>query len=148
MQPWNRPLAAVAHVRGGAAAPHLTGTVRFQQGRHGVMITAHIAGLPAGACGIFALHIHEGGACTGDGFADTGGHYNPAGADHPCHAGDLPPLFATGGGRAELRVLTDRFSVREIIGRTVVIHSGPDDFTTQPAGNAGSKIACGVIQPA
>ena len=93
-------------------------------------------------------HIHEGGACTGDGFADTGGHYNPAGADHPCHAGDLPPLFATGGGRAELRVLTDRFSVREIIGRTVVIHSGPDDFTTQPAGNAGSKIACGVIQPA
>lgn len=61
------------------------------------------------------------------------------------HAGDLPPLLSC-QGNAYLSVKTDRFSVNEIIGRTVVIHSNPDDFHTQPAGNAGKKIACGVIQ--
>lgn len=67
------------------------------------------------------------------------------GQAHPEHAGDLPPLIRC-RGNAYLSFRTDRFSVNEIIGRTVVIHSDPDDFHTQPAGNAGKKIACGVIQ--
>ena len=75
------------------------------------------------------------------------GHLNPGDCPHPHHAGDLPPLFGC-AGRALLAVYTDRFRVPEILGRTVVIHSGPDDFTSQPAGNSGSKIACSVIRRA
>ncbi len=96
---------------------------------------------------IFGFHIHEGGCCRGnesDPFADTLSHYNPNGCEHPAHAGDLPPLFGN-KGCAFSAFLTDRFTVEEIIGRTVVIHDMPDDFTTQPAGGSGSKIGCGVI---
>jgi len=86
-----------------------------------------------------------GNSCKGEGFPETGSHYNPAGNPHPRHSGDLPPLIKCNGG-AHMSVTTDRFTVKEIIGKTVVIHSMPDDFTTQPAGNAGTKIGCGVIQ--
>ena len=65
---------------------------------------------------------------------------------HPMHSGDLPPLLSA-TGRAYMAVLTDRFSIGQIIGKTVVVHSRADDFQSQPAGNAGEKIACGVIQP-
>ena len=93
-------------------------------------------------------HIHEGTSCTGnkeDEFADAMSHYNPKKCSHPYHAGDLPPLMSY-GGRAYLAVITDRFSLADIIGRTVVIHGMPDDFRSQPAGNSGAKIACGSIQ--
>lgn len=139
-------LAATAHISGGDEAPKLSGTVKFYLADGGVLVIADISGLPQdGGSGIFALHIHEGPDCSGAGFADTGGHFNPTGQLHPNHAGDLPPLFSF-RGRAFLAVLTGRFRVSDIIGRTVVIHSGPDDFKTQPSGNSGSKIACGVIQ--
>lgn len=74
----------------------------------------------------------------------TGGHYDPRGGLHPLHGGDLPPLLSC-GGRAYMAVLTDRFSIREILGRTIVIHGKADDFRTQPSGDSGEKIACGVI---
>lgn len=136
---------AVAKIKGGREAPCLTGEVKFYQSREGVLIVAEVSGLPSeNESGFFAFHIHEGKSCGGENFSDTGGHYNPAGAPHPCHAGDLPPLLSC-QGKAYLAVRTDRFCVRDIIGRTVVIHSGPDDFHTQPAGNPGSKMACGVI---
>ena len=77
-------------------------------------------------------------------FFGTGRHYNSAEQVHLEHAGNLPPLLEC-QGNAYLSVRTDRFSVADIIGRTVVIHSDPDDFHSQPAGNAGKKIACGVI---
>lgn len=136
---------AVARLRGGEEAPRIWGEVKFYQTRSGVLVIADVSGLPKGSGdGFFALHIHEGDSCRGKGFADTQGHYNPTGDPHPRHAGDLPPLLSC-GGRAYLAVLTDRFRVEEILGRTVVIHSGADDFHTQPAGNAGTKIACGTI---
>ena len=139
---------AAASLSGSAAAPNLTGTVQFCQLAQGVLITAHVSGLPqANTGGFFALHIHEGSGCAGDGFPDTLSHYNPSGRPHPEHAGDLPPLLSN-DGEAYLSVLTNRFSLPDILGRTVVIHDGPDDFHSQPAGNAGSKIACGVIRPA
>ena len=139
---------AVACIRGGPEAPCLSGRVEFYQKNGCVLVTITVSGLPQNSeSGFFALHIHEGGSCSGEGFADTGGHYNPAGAPHPRHAGDLPPLLLCHGG-AYLAVLTDRFSVADVIGRTVVIHGGADDFHTQPAGNAGTKIACGVIRRA
>ena len=65
--------------------------------------------------------------------------------DVPYHAGDLPPLFSS-HGQAYMAVLSGRFRIPEVLGRTIVIHSGPDDFTPQPAGNSGKKIACGVIR--
>lgn len=132
--------------------PDINGTVYFYQRKAGVVVIAQVYGLPekAGDCNspIFAFHIHEGGSCSGnetDPFADSKTHYNPGGCLHPHHAGDMPPLFGC-SGFAFSAFFTDRFSVGEIIGRTVIIHSNPDDFTTQPSGNAGTKIACGVIR--
>jgi len=141
----NRP-DALAKICGGIEAPQLSGYVQFYQENGCVLIVARILGLPMGKeTGFLGFHIHQGGDCTGEGFPGTEGHYNPTKQIHPEHAGDLPPLLQY-GGNAYLAVRTDRFSVNDIIGRTVVIHSAPDDFNTQPAGNAGKKIACGVIR--
>lgn len=135
---------AIARIRGGKEHPHLNGTVKFFQSIDGVIVEAEIIGLPETQTGFFAFHIHEGGSCTGEDFPNSGGHFNPKGEIHPNHAGDLPPLLSD-HGKAYMKVLTDRFDIGEIIGRTVIVHSGPDDFHTQPSGNAGTKIACGVI---
>lgn len=135
--------AARAVIAGSAEAPMLRGTVTFHQQPNGVLVVADVSGLPR-QNGFYGFHIHEGKSCTGAGFADTGSHYNPTMLSHPNHAGDLPPLLGN-SGRAFLAVMTDRLSISDVLGRTVVIHSGPDDFTTQPAGNAGAKIGCGVI---
>lgn len=144
--------SAIARLSGSSQYPGLHGTVRFYQTNRGVIVAARIFGLPEpeGACchPVFAFHIHSGACCTGNEsypFADAGSHYNPDNCPHPHHAGDLPPLFGS-RGQALSVFLTDRFCVKDIIGRTVIIHSGPDDFTSQPAGNAGAKIACGEIR--
>ena len=137
--------SAVAHLHSGSACATIHGDVQFQQKPNGVLVTAYVTGLPDdNPSGFFAFHIHEGNRCCGKDFADTGSHYTPDDQEHPNHAGDLPPLLSC-DGTAYLSVLTDRFCLRDVIGRTVVIHSMPDDFTTQPSGNAGKKIACGVI---
>ena len=140
---------AWARIAGNGNHPELSGTVRFYQTPYGVVVAAEIKGLPnpAGYCSapIFGFHIHEGNACTGtpfDPFANVKTHYDPHNCPHPYHAGDLPPLFGA-NGRALSIFMTNRFTVQEIIGRTVVIHSSPDDFTSPPAGNSGMKIACG-----
>ena len=136
---------AVARIIGGAAAPQLSGCVQFYQKNGYVLIAAKISGLPKESkTGFFGFHIHQGGNCTGMDFSGTEGHYNPSDQAHPKHAGDLPTLLEC-QGNAYLSVRTDRLSVTDIIGRTVVIHSDPDDFHSQPAGNAGKKIACGMI---
>lgn len=137
--------SAKAYISGGDSNPKISGTVSFFQKRGGVLVVAEIYGLPESKTGFFAFHIHEGDNCLGAGFPNTGNHYDPLMADHPSHAGDLPPLLSA-DGKADLAVVTNRFTVNDIIGRTVVIHSGPDDFKTQPSGNAGSKIACGIIR--
>ncbi len=142
---------AVAVMGGNAKNSGIEGTVKFYQTARGVLIMANIFGLPVSeqTCknNIFAFHIHSGSVCSGneeDSFADSGTHYNPDGCPHPHHAGDMPPLFSA-GGRAFLTFITDRFTVDEVVGKTVIIHDSPDDFTTQPSGNAGNKIACGSI---
>ena len=144
---------ARAILTGSAAYPAITGTADFYETLSGVLVAVQVSGLPTEeapcANNIFALHIHAGGSCTGsaqDPFADAGSHYNPSGCPHPAHAGDLPPLFASQGA-AFYMVLTRRFTVLDILGKTVILHASPDDFTSQPAGNAGARIACGVIQP-
>ena len=138
--------AAGAWMKGGKEAPYLSGTVRFYPCTDGVLVVARICGLPLdNPGGFFGFHIHQGDTCRGQKFSGTGSHYDPKNVPHPNHAGDLPPLLGC-KGRACMSVLTDRFRVSEIIGRTVVIHSGSDDFRSQPAGDAGEKIACGVIR--
>lgn len=109
-----------------------------------MLVVAQISGLPETKTGFFGFHIHGGKSCGGTEFAQTGAHFDPEGREHPLHAGDLPPLLSA-GGRAFLSVVTNRFCVEDILGKTVVIHDDPDDFTSQPAGNAGMKIACGII---
>jgi len=142
---------AVAVMNGAPSNRQIYGTVNFYQARQGVLVVADLHGLPVSVMpcqdGIFAFHIHSGAECSGSGadpFSNAGMHYNPNSCPHPYHAGDMPPLFCV-GGQAFLSFLTDRFSVREIIGKAVILHDRPDDFTTQPSGNAGSKIACGII---
>lgn len=144
---------AIAYIAGSAGYPNIFGTLRLYQTRMGVLVLAEVGGLPHSdlpcRSRIFGLHIHKGGDCGGsmdDPFADAMSHYDPNGCEHPHHAGDLPPLFENNGFALSL-VLTDRFSVDEVIGRTVIVHADPDDFTTQPSGNSGEKIACGVIRP-
>lgn len=143
---------AYAHISGSSEAPYLRGTVHFYQMKNGVLVAAEVRGLPDSGrqCerDFFGFHIHCGGQCSGnasDPFAAAQSHYNPERCPHPAHAGDMPPLFSNDGYAAQV-FLTDRFTVREIIGRTVIIHSGADDFTSQPSGNAGTKIACGEIR--
>lgn len=152
LQPQDGP-AAIAHLSGGAEAPQISGTVSFFNVRGSALVVADVFGLPhqsreEAPCGsrIFGLHIHEGSDCSGPGFEATGGHFSPEDCPHPHHAGDLPPLFGTTTGQAYWAVLTDRFSIPDIIGRTVVVHSDPDDFMTQPSGHSGAKLACGVIR--
>lgn len=135
---------AIAHILGSHDHPLIRGTVRFFQQCDGVLIEASFTGLPRTKFGFFGFHIHQGENCLGDGFPNTGGHFNSGKNEHPKHAGDLPPLLAD-CGKAYMKVYTDRFNVDEIIGKTVIVHEDPDDFHTQPSGNAGNKIACGTI---
>lgn len=146
-----RPADAAAYIKGSDSYPCLKGTVQFYQLCSSVLVTAELEGLPSGSsfCDepVFAFHIHEGTSCTGnadDSFSDAMGHYNPHNCFHPYHAGDMPPLFSA-NGNAFLAFTTNRFWVNEILGRAVVVHGMSDDFHTQPSGNAGEKIGCGII---
>lgn len=154
---------ATARMRGSVKYPHIRGNVYFYQTGRGVLVVAQVDGLPRGGANkgtlpngdgscdaqVFGFHIHEGTGCTSQSnpsipFSDAKGHYNPNRCAHPHHAGDLPPLFGNNGS-AWSAVMTDRFLLKDVIGRTVIVHRNPDDFTSQPSGNAGEMIACGVI---
>ncbi len=135
---------AIARVSGNELAPDLFGTVRFYSLQNRVFVVADLSGLPSNDSGFYGFHIHEGQKCAGERFADTGSHFSVAERPHPEHAGDLPPLMYC-DGRACMAVVTNRFAVQDVVGRTVVIHTKADDFSTQPAGNAGQKMSCGEI---
>ena len=115
----------------------IRGTVCFYRQRHGLWVKAEIYGLEDGFHG---FHIHEGSDC-----GHAGGHFAPGGTQHPDHAGDLPPLLSC-DGRSCMEFWTGRLSLEEVLGKVVVIHEKRDDFTTQPSGDAGAMIACGVIR--
>ena len=133
--------------------PEIQGNVSFTQIPVGVLVSVSARGLPMedALCRepVFALHIHEGTSCTGRGedpFGEAGTHYNPKQYPHPFHDGDLPPLFGSDGLGYSV-CLSNRFSLDEILGQTVILHRSLDDFTSQPAGTAGEKMACGKILP-
>lgn len=140
--------AARAQVRGGPRNSRLKGVFSFYAAGNGSLVTGEVNGLPKTHTGIYAVHIHDGASCTGnaeDPFAASGQHFNPANRPHPLHVGDLLPLFGN-DGFAVYSFYTDRFLPGDVVGHTVIIHSDPDDFRSQPSGNSGGKIACGVIE--
>lgn len=143
---------AKACIKGGKKYPKIDGTVTFKETKNGVLVTAKIKGLPQSKdhCKgrFFGFHIHEGTSCTGnlpDEFANAKSHLNPTNCPHPFHIGDLPPLIEN-NGYAYMTVLINKFKIKDILGKVVIIHDSPDDFTTHPSGNSGTKIACGKIK--
>jgi len=130
-----------------------TGTVTFTALDHGVRVAGEVRGLPPGT--EHGFHIHEKGDCGDNGNA-SGGHFNPAGGTHGkfgaagSHAGELPSLVADAAGVARFAVdvhaisLTDG-AANNVVGRALVVHRDRDDYTSQPAGNSGPRIACAVI---
>ena len=141
---------AFAVVNGSEKYPEVYAKVNFYRYKESVIIATFAQGLPISQCGsgVLGFHIHSGGTCTGneeDSFKDALTHYNPKGCTHPYHAGDMPPLFSENGNAFSV-FMTERFEIEDIIGKTIIIHSMPDDFISQPAGNSDEKIACGIIR--
>ncbi|HEY8462620.1 MAG TPA: superoxide dismutase family protein [Bacillota bacterium] len=154
----NRERAAIAKILGGPLAPQIRGYVMFQEVPGGTLVSVNICGLPpyqparegCEPVGPHGFHIHQFGTCeVGDAsnpFQAAGEHWNPDRQPHGNHAGDLPVLFSN-NGQAMLSFFTNRFTVDAALGHAVIIHQNPDDYRSQPAGNAGKRLACGVIQP-
>ena len=129
------------------------GTARFVQVGDNVRVTANVSGLKPN--GEYGFHIHEAGDCSsGDGMS-TKGHFNPFGKAHAHagtperHAGDLPSLKSDAAGNAsvsaDLDVITVAAGPASVVGRGLIVHAAPDDYKTQPTGNAGARSACAVI---
>lgn len=141
-----KPTARAA-LRGDAAHPQIAGEVLFSPYGQGTLVVVRALGLPPSR--FLGFHIHENGGCDPDGttaFSSAGGHYNPQAAAHPFHAGDLPPLLTSAGGIAMEAVYTDRFRPADVVGKSAMVHGMADDFRSQPAGDSGMRIACGVIE--
>jgi Cu-Zn family superoxide dismutase len=147
---------AVLQTPTGAAA----GAARMEQGAAGVRVRIDVLGL---APGMHGVHVHAVGRCDGAGdtwFESAGGHFNPDDREHGLnnprgpHAGDLPNITVAADGTGSLEVTTDRFtldegapSVFDADGAALVVHAQADDLASDPAGNAGARIACGVLRP-
>lgn len=133
----------------------VSGVVTFHETADGVRVEANVEGLAPGAHG---FHIHQRGDCSAPDFSSAGDHFAPDGNPHgppgpESHAGDLGNLMADPGGAAAMSLASrdislDPQSKDSIIGRAVIIHADPDDLVSQPSGNAGARIACGVIERA
>lgn len=145
---------ALAILKGNHLALNLKGNVYFYEHKNETLVKVEVYNLPPttypsnniSPIGPFGFHIHDGDRCEPkDTFELTKGHYNPTNEPHPFHAGDLPSLFSN-NGYSYMVVYTNRFKPVDVVGKTVVIHQNPDDYRTQPAGNTGTKIACGEIK--
>lgn len=137
----------IAVISGSPKYPEIHGTVSFFKACEGSLVVAEIFNLPS-ANGVFAMHIHNGTECSGnadDPFANAGSHLNLHNEEHPFHTGDLPALFSN-NGYAWNAVYTNRFQPMQVKGLPIIIHAAPDDYHSQPSGNSGEKIACGIIK--
>ena len=132
----------------------VSGTATFTASGEQVVLTLSIAGATPGE---HAFHLHEIGDCSAPDGTSAGGHWNPTGQDHgqwggaAFHLGDVANLDVGEDGSATLTVATNLWSIgtgddTDVVGRSVIVHAGVDDFSTQPTGAAGGRIGCGVIQ--
>ena len=148
--------SAEAVISGTQADTTVSGTARFTESNGQVKLALDIE-IPKMANKTVAVHIHEHGSC-GDMGKDAHGHWNPTKANHGkwgsdnFHRGDIGNIDLNGEGKGTLQIETDLWAIsgsdstKNILNRAVIVHGGKDDFTTQPTGNAGSRIGCGVIQ--
>lgn len=155
--------AAMLQPRTGTATAELqnaegrvVGNATLTEVSGGVRILVEVRGLPSGDK---AVHIHEVGQCDPPGFTSAGAHFNPTQRQHGLqnplgpHAGDLPNIQVDGDGNGRLETMTERVtldsgptSLFDGDGSALVVHGAPDDFKTDPTGNSGARIACGVIR--
>jgi Cu-Zn family superoxide dismutase len=130
------------------------GRATFRRANGAVELTLVVEKLPAGA---HAVHLHEKGDCSAPDGASAGGHWNPSTEAHgkwgsaPFHHGDIGNLVPGPDGTAKLTLKTDLWTLgdgttSDVVGRSIIVHAAEDDFTTQPTGNAGGRIACGVVR--
>ncbi|HXP90964.1 MAG TPA: superoxide dismutase family protein [Fibrobacteria bacterium] len=140
---------AIAEVQS-VSGSRVAGMVMFKDTADGVRVVAIVKGLEPGKHG---FHVHEYGECTDSG-ASAGGHFNPTGTSHggPMsmhhHAGDMGNIVADSTGTAHVDQFFPGLSLQgpaSILGRSVVVHAKIDDMTSQPSGNSGTRIGCGVI---
>ena len=130
------------------------GAVWFSEQAGGVRVVARVTGLKPNQ--EHGFHVHEKGDCSAPDATSAGGHFNPGGQPHgpqamAHHGGDMPSLKADASGNAEatftIEGVTLSGAVDGVVGKAVVVHAQPDDYKTQPTGNSGGRIACGVIGP-
>ncbi len=131
---------------------NVRGLIVFHEMDGHLMVHAKISGLkPSGEHG---FHVHETGSCASADGTSAGGHFNPDGKPHgpptaAHHAGDLPALKADANGVADQKFMlmgpTVAAGPASVVGRSVIVHALPDDYTTQPTGNSGARLGCGVI---
>jgi len=140
-----------------SASAVVVGTAIFTQVGSALRVVLEVHDLPPG---VKAVHVHEVGRCEGPAFTSAGGHFNPHGRQHGAlnhprgpHAGDLPNLTVAADGKGRLESTTELMSlglepgsVFDADGSAIIVHAAPDDFRTDPTGNAGARIACGVIE--
>jgi len=147
------PVGAQAELKP-TAGNSVAGTLSLTPEKDGVRIAGSITGLAPGEHG---FHVHEKGDCSAPDGSSAGGHFNPAGAPHgkpgpmPHHMGDINSIRATAEGKADVDVRIKGVTLRtsdatDIAGKAIVVHEKPDDYKSQPAGNSGNRIACGVIE--
>ncbi len=145
---YNNEPTLKAEIRGNSDNPNIFGVVNvFDLPMQGILFEVEITGLPdknLNEPSFLGMHIHEAGDCS-DNFTKTGNHYNPNNEEHAHHKGDLPSLLNNNG--YGYMIFYDEFlDIDKILGRSIVIHANRDDFTTQPSGDSGTKIACGVFK--
>lgn len=152
--PKEKPMGAVAGIEARSGSS-VKGTATFTAKEGKVTLELKVEGLEPGP---HAFHLHEKGDCSAPDAASAGPHWNPTAEAHgkwgtaPFHHGDVGNLVADANGKATLIFTTDLWEIgsgdeHDIVGKSLIIHAKPDDFTTQPTGNAGGRIGCGVIIP-
>jgi Cu-Zn family superoxide dismutase len=149
-EPAQEAVAQVAPTQGNT----VTGSLALSSSPQGVHITGAIQGLKPNA--EFGFHVHEKGDCSAPDGSSAGGHFNPTQAQHgnptgaAHHAGDMVNIRSNGEGVAQVDTTAAGTTLHgdpttDVIGKAIVVHEGPDDYATQPSGNSGKRVACGVI---
>ena len=153
--PSTTSMASLATVNLAPASGSLvSGKLELRPMADGVHVTGEIGGLAGGST--HAVHIHEKGDCSAADASSAGGHFNPDGAPHgrvgagPHHAGDMDNIVANAEGVARVDVHASGVvlgggAINDVAGKAIVVHAAPDDYRSQPAGNAGARVACGVV---